>query len=413
MTLGRIAASHVAGLDLIDKLFFNQVLVFCLFGEERVWLKELDADLDRELTDKGITGVHRQVVKHGVLCLMEIELSDSLLLLKEVYPDKLPALPAGIGKQQFQETERYQLEFFQAMVLATMSLSHQSDTQLVIEITNALLEKYHTAPATVRFRLVDRMFAFEFRQAPIDCFTWLAKMGVLDSSKHPGVGLTSRHGPEFLQRLALMCEFDLHRDHNWRTARLNVLISSGLHVVAKDTPQESRDLLLQQEIKRMEVLSKPELNHGMPGINLGELEKPANVQRFFTSLNTYALRFRFFQGSLASWTGMLCGGVVEILHRLQDRKIPIYADEFNEGSLTQCICEDMSARGFEITARTIYERHRDFKETILAMTTTYYRMLLFQGVAPPPNIIDMTHHGLALHFDLFKPKPRRPPRRRA
>ncbi len=411
--MGRIAASHVAGLDLIDKLFFNQVLVFCLFEEELVWLKELAADLDRELTGKGITGVHRQVLKHCVLCMMEIELSDSLLRLREAYPDKLPALPEAMSEEGFQETERYTLEFFQGMVLAAASLSHQSDTQLVIEITNALLEKYREAPATVRFRLVDRMFAFEFMPAPIDCFTWLAKMGVLDSSKHPGVGLKSRYQPEFLQRLALMCEFDLHRDHNWRTARLDVLASSGLHVIAKETPQESRDLLLQQEIKRMEVLSKPELNHRIPGVDLGELENPASIQRFFTHLNTYALRFRFFQGSLASWTGMMCGGGVEILHRLQDRKRPIYADEFNEGSLTQLISEGMSARGFEITARTIYERHRDFKETVLAMITTYYQLLLFQGVAPPPNIIDMTHHGLALRFDRFKPKLRRPPRQRA
>ena len=90
--MGRISASQAAGLDLIDKLFFNQILVLRLFTEELVWLKDLDADLDRELTNKGITGIQRQVVRHGVLCMMEVELSESLLLLREDFPDE-PRVP--------------------------------------------------------------------------------------------------------------------------------------------------------------------------------------------------------------------------------------------------------------------------------------------------------------------------------
>lgn len=60
--MARLTPSHVAGLDLIDKLFFNQILVSCRFSEELHWLSELDRDLESEMTGRGLTGLHRQLV---------------------------------------------------------------------------------------------------------------------------------------------------------------------------------------------------------------------------------------------------------------------------------------------------------------------------------------------------------------
>lgn len=407
--MGRISASHAAGLDLIDKLFFNQILVLCLFTEELVWLKDLDADLDRELTHKGITGVQRQVVKHGVLCMMEAELSESLFLLSEVFPNKLPALPDNMTMQQSEELERFDQNFFQATVLAMLSKVHQCDEQVVIKIANALLGKHEKAPATVRYRLVERMFAFEFMFAPIDCFTWLAKMGVLDSNKHPGVALEARYSPEFLQRLALLCELDMQRDYTRRAGRTDGRVSSGLAGRIKYLSEETIKLLHAKESKDMLVNSLPNLKNSLPIVSLAELENPASIQRFFSQLSKYAMRFRVFKGSLASWIGMLCGGYVEVLHR-HDQKRLIFAEDFNKGSLTQNISDGMSARGFGITTRTIYERHRDFKETVLEIVTTYYHMQFSMSVAIPPCMDDLTYHGLIPQFDQLKPKPRRHPR---
>ena len=92
--MGRISPAHVAGLDLVDKLFFNQILVSCVFTEELVWMKELDRDVERALTSAGVAASRRQVVKHVVLCLLEAGLADSLLSLGEAHPGRLPPLPA-------------------------------------------------------------------------------------------------------------------------------------------------------------------------------------------------------------------------------------------------------------------------------------------------------------------------------
>lgn len=414
--MGRISASQAAGLDLIDKLFFNQILVLRLFTEELVWLKDLDADLDRELTNKGITGIQRQVVRHGVLCMMEVELSESLLLLREDFPDEPRVLPDKITMQHYEELERHNLTFFKALVLVVLKKSHQCDTQVVLELSNALLGKYRKAPATVRYRLVERMFSFEFEKAPIDCFTWLAIMNVLDSKKHHGEQLEekTRYSPAFLQRLALLCELDMQRGYVRRAKSPDGSGNLMREERIKSSPEETTKLLLLALYQKYEVVNSiASLKHRIPGVSLTELTATASIQRFFNDLNTYATRLRVFQGTLGSWIGMLCGGYVELLHHtdFKEPKEPIYSDctEFNDGSLTQFISKRMSARGFRIGERAIYEHHRDFKETILKIVTMYYNIELSNNVAIPPDLNDIVYHGLAPHFDKLKlkPKPRR------
>lgn len=408
--MGRISAAHVAGLDLIDKLFFNQILVLCLFTEELVWLKDLDEDIERELTGKGVEGVQRQVVKHGVLCLMESELSESILLFNEAFPGKLPPLPADLPAERLQEAEHYKRRFFSAFVLAMLSKLHGCDQDAALDIAQVLLEKYAPAPATVRYRLVERMFAFNFIAGPIDCFTWLSKMDVLNSAKQSAILLESRHGPDFLPRLALLCELDMQRHHIRRTTGMGGTrgMPSIPQVSAIREPSpKTRKLMLQNFAKAMEVESTPELNNSFPVLGLHELEDPAAIGRFLSRVHAYALRVRVFQGSLASWTGMLCAGLVEVLDGIEDRKKPIFAADFNEGSQTERVADAMARRGYGITPRSIYERHRDFKETVLRAVTTYYRIQLGVDVAAPPDLNDATYEGLAPHIEMLQPAPRR------
>lgn len=408
--MGRISASHTAGLDLLDQLFFNQILVHCLFTQERRWLKNLAEDLDRALTEKGMTGVQRQVVKHGVLCLMEAELSDSLYLLKETYPDKVPALPDDITMEQLEESERYKLNFFEAYVLAVLHKAHACDKDVTFDITNNLLEKYAQAPSTVRYRLMERMFAFEFGAAPIDCFAWLSRMGVLKSVKHPGAALTSCHAPEFLPRLALLCEFNVLRDHLRRQVTLStqtadVSVENIREIV--DISDKTIGLLSENKRRETDVNNMASMKNSFAVIDLAEIENPAKVQTFFAQLHAYTVRFRVFQGSLASWVGMLCGATVEVLQQSQDKKTPIFTGEFNQGTLTEEVYAHMSKRGVEMTPRAIYDRHRDFKETALRAVAIYYKMKLADNVALPPDIKDLTYEAVSWQFERLAPSPRR------
>ena len=408
--MGRISASHTAGLDLLDQLFFNQILVHCLFTQERRWLNNLAEDLDRELTDKGMAGVQRQVVKHGVLCLMEAELSDSLFLLKETYPENVPPLPEDITMEQLEESERYKLNFFEGYVLAILSKAHACDKDVTIDITYNLLEKYAQAPATVRYRLMERMFAFEFIAAPIDCFAWLSRMGVLKSVKHPGAALASCHSPEFLPRLALLCEFNVLRDHIRRQVELGTQAADvSVENIRKIVEISDKTIRLLSENKKKEtdVNNMASTRNSVAIIDLAEIENPAKVNLFFARLHAYTVRFRVFQGSLASWVGMLCGGTVEILQQSQDKKTPIFTGEFNEGTSTQEVYEQMSKRGFEITPRAIYDRHRDFKETALRAVTIYYKMKLFENGALPPDVKDLTYEAVSWQFEYLTPTARR------
>lgn len=371
--MARLTPSHVAGLDLIDKLLFNQILVSCRFSEELHLLNELDRDLESELTGRGLAGLNRQLVKHCVTCLLEADLSDSMLALKEVYPDALPDLPPGLDLGTYRKIEEYQRNFFKAVVLSVLNKTHQCDSMASIQIAGKLVEKYRKAPATFRYRLTDRLFAWNFIAAPVDCFTWLSKMGILKSAKHPGAALTARYDPEFLQRLALLCELDELRSLVRRSAgakgstwavMLDEVSRRGDLTSEAITPLESK------AIKDLLTTSMPHLRSSFPCIQMGRLEHPATVRKFFNDLNNYSVRVRVFQGGLSSWTGMLCAGIVELLDVIYEEKKAIYVADFNDGTLTDRISKGMSSRGFEITARVIYERHRDFKETILKAVDT-------------------------------------------
>lgn len=408
--MARLTPSHVAGLDLIDKLFFNQILVSCRFSEELHWLNELDRDLESELTGRGLTGLHRQLVKHCVTCLLEADLSDSMLLLKEAYPDALPDLPPDLDLETHRIIEEYQRHYFKAVVLAMLSKTRQCDSRASIQISDKLVEKYRKAPATFRYRLTDRLFAWNFIAAPVDCFTWLSKMGILKSTKHPGEALTARYGPEFLQRLVLLCELDELRSFMRRA--VGAKGSNGAVMFDEisrggDLTPEAITSLMSKAMKELQVTSMPHLRNSFPYMHMGRLEHPATARQFFDNLNNYSVRVRVFQGVLSSWAGMLCAGIIEVLDVIYEEKTAIYVADFNDGTLTDRISKGMSSRGFEITARVIYERHRDFKETILKAVDTYYCMKLGENVAYLPHSQDITYDAISMRFSLLKPSPRR------
>lgn len=406
--MARLTPSHIAGLDLIDKLFFNQILVFCCFSEELRWLIELDKDLECELTERGLAGPHRQVVKHSVTSLLEADLSESMLQLKEVYPDVCPDFPSNLDRGICNKVEEHDRFFFKAAFLAVLSKAHQCDSNASVQISGKLVEKYRNAPATFRYRLSDRLFAWNFMAAPVDCFTWLSKMGVLKSSKHPGKFLTERYGPEFLHRLVLLCELDELRSFMRRSSGTKgsngVVMFDEMSRSGNLTP-EAISSLMNKAFKELQVTSMPHLKNSFPCMHLGRLQDSATVQRFFANLNNYSLRVRTFQGGLSSWTGMLCGGIVEVLAGISEENTAIYAAQFNDGTLTDRISKAMSLRGFLITDRAIYERHRDFKETILKAVETYYRMKLGENVAFPPHSPDVTYDALMIGLARLKSSP--------
>lgn len=405
--MGRISSTSVAGLDLIDNLFFNQILVHCFFTAELSWLVELRNEIESELTHKGLEGLQKQLVKHCVLCLLEVELSESLLLSREAFPDRVPPLPADLPLEKYEAVNEYSRQFFQGIVLAALQKAHECDTDSAMEIMCKLVDKYRKAPATFRYRLVDRMFALEFVAAPIDCFVWLFKMNLLKSTKHHPERLVARYGHEFIQRLALLCEFDMLRGYSRRARNHDFKISVDDVSKLRELPEETLDLLNERFRKDTKVNNTTNLKHSFPIINIDELEKQSSVEQFFVKFNDYSLRVRAYRSKLGGWLGMISAGAVEVLIRLNDEKQTIFSPDFNEGTLTNHIRNTMKSRGFTISERVIYEQHRNFKETIFRHIQLYYQTQLAVNVAIPSDLSDMVYDGISPHFELRQPSPRR------
>lgn len=104
------------------------------------------------------------------------------------------------------------------------------------------------------------MFAWNFIAAPVDCFTWLSKMGVLRSAKHPGTALTARYGPEFLQRLALLCELDELRSFIRRSTAAkgsNGAVMFDEISRGSDLTPEAITSLMNKAMKELQVTTMP------------------------------------------------------------------------------------------------------------------------------------------------------------
>jgi hypothetical protein len=77
--MGRITPQQIATLDILDWLYFNQILVFSVYSQnDQRWLKRIVDLVGDSVTKVGATGLKAEYLKHYVLCLLEIFLADDM-----------------------------------------------------------------------------------------------------------------------------------------------------------------------------------------------------------------------------------------------------------------------------------------------------------------------------------------------
>jgi hypothetical protein len=401
--MGRITAQQTAALDVLDWLYFNHVLVLCVAGDDDLtWFKQFIDQVDERVRQAGLAGSQAECMKHYVLCFMEILLADPIeKLVENNFIAPIP-MPPGLDADKFREHNEFKQRYFLAMVLAVGETAHHESLGAALDIATELLDDFRDAPATVRHRLAERCLAFQFLHAPFDFFTWVAELEVIHCNKFQAKR-TSFVPDNVIVRIVLLCEFESIRRSVTSEQSDIASVRALLEGLASSLSVKARKLLLRDKHHYETQFYTQPSSRRMHIFDLDKLRDPDYVRQFLEGFNNVFHRNRLWQGSQASWLGML-GAALVALHKAHvSPELPIYMyvspyeDKGKDRKEQDCTADRIALflrqRGFTIHARTLYDRHCHFTGDLSARVLCYYNALRLAGAAPPADSPDMFYNS--------------------
>lgn len=400
----RTTATKAAGIDLLDRLYCNQILVHLVFGlEERDWLRRLATRVRVAVAEKGVTGLQAERLKHWTLCLLEIFLADELYDLAKRVPFDLPPLPAGLSSKMDADVNAYKRDFFAGIAVAVSESRLAPEYENVaLEIASGLKEKFRSAPSAVRHRLVERVLAIEFPDAPIYVFAWLAEMGVVPSAKFRKERSTVPLPDVVAVRAASICEFEMLRSYvagSMRLGRHNRGWAEALLTqMGKPLSNQAKDRLLSvmQAAERRQIL--PALKNSFAVLIESRWRDEDYMASFFANCHSMApyIRTAFQKQSTALTDIAAAMMMIKVRKMTADSHKALYTVEAEDGKEPASIAHDVSTElcksGFQLNARTIYRHYSENLQIHVANLSGYFKMLKRFDTALPAEYEDIYHY---------------------
>lgn len=393
--MGRITTKQIAALDVLDWLYFNQILVFSAYSEkDQEWLTQIVKCVNESIARVGMTGLKKECLKHYVLCHLEIFLSD------DDFIDKYKAkgictnieLPTGTDKDTSYKLQEHNKNFFGAYLLAVSKLFHGAFLSTAFEIASDLQERFFDAPASVRYRLVERCLAYEFKNSSLDFFTWMLELKIIKCSKYKQNNRSTFPSDQVITRVGLLCEFEILRGLMIRNSgspesAANIMYKNK----DKDCPNDIAKQLNYDNYKFNELNISLEKKKTNIMFNIDKRWESEDITDFFIQVSIYCHRPRIWQGTLASWPGTLGGFIVEM--QKSHTKKAIYIESNNDVTITNDVSTFFHEKGFSISGRTLYERHKHFIKKIKNKILLYYITLNQVNAVPPAAEVDAPYYS--------------------
>lgn len=392
--MGRIPSCQSAAVDVLDRLLFNQILVFCVYDDsERDWLARIVAGVASAVDATGTTGLRAQCLMHCVLCLMEVQLSedlDEIRLPGMVFPER----PEGVSEDQSRRIQEYNRSYFQAYVIAMSKMVHGDAMAPAHEIATDLAPAFRHAPASVRYRLAERCLVYAFPQAPLDGLSWLVKSDVIRSDKQMTAKLPELPSQPVFARIGLLCEFDMIRNYIGRVAGAPNIAAIALNHNATKLSEATNKVLLRMQYGIEELARLESLSNSVPTFDTGKLHDPAYLRGFYERVSRFCPHMRIAKGTLGKWVGALGAVMVEIDRFLHRTDKPVYVEADNSNTITSDVAIALKHRGFTVGGRTLYARHSEFSGNLFSQVRTYRQILETSGAAIPAHFCDLFYYSI-------------------
>lgn len=350
--MARTAPFQSVALDIVDWMFFNQLLVPGIPSDrERQWLQDLVGELRKAVRETGAIGAEAERLKHAALCLLEIRLGEARE--KANYTASM-ALPDGLTHKMLLDAAHHASNVFQGMVLALCGKTDGIDAATVIGISDRLLGKFGRSSALVGHRLTERALLMEYPCAARDFFLCMAGIGIISSKKcDPEKGLSGTNVMS-VARIAMLCELETIR--HWMMGSTSLKVSDEVLMrESEELPGKAVEALLD----RLSFYRR--LTHGkdtgLLALLPGTLESREKAAAFLLGFGRRWKRSRMIDRTLGGWIGMLGAGMVRARKRDMPEK-PIYVESHNAGSITDLISKELRTLGCTVSARTVYEGHQ-------------------------------------------------------
>jgi len=396
--MARTLASKAAGIDLLDRLYCNQIFVYLVLGpEERGWLQSLAKRVQAAIAERGAIGLRAERLQHWALCMLEIFLADELEDLAKRIPFDAPPLPVGLTPKIAADVHAHRRKYFAAFALTVSNcLESSEDEYVALEVASELTDEFRSAPPAVRHRLVERVLAIEFPDAPIDVFAWLADMGVVPSAKfREGTAAALRLGAVAV-RAASICEFETLRSYIAGGMRLGhggrgwaeVLLAQSEHKLSNEV--KDRLLAVMQAEERRH--NSTALSNRSVVLTDSRWMDKEYISSFLTSCHSMAPYIRAALQKQSTALSNIAAAMISMRKANGDSGKALYAEEGAQDTIAHDISADLRQRGFKVNARSIYRHFCESHRAHVANRRGYFALLQRLDIALPAEYGDMFHY---------------------
>lgn len=412
--MARIKKAQKAGLDFLDHMFFNELVVHRgMNAEEQQQLETLIARVT-QITESKYSDHEAEIIKHLVYCFLEITLINTFCEWEK--PKYIEIQHLDFSEEKIEAINQHICNFQMAFMLALTEMSTEFEASYALEVFEVVKDEFVDFSAIVRRDLGWRCFVYEFKDASLNSYCWLTVSGILPVTKNNPDRISSNFNAEFMARLTLMANYEMITNHLKVTFSNINSASVVLNHWKSDLKEVTIDRLLDVQ-KVFNQLSTKSSLRSIPLINLCDLNNKIRVQHFFEQWGKRKARLRMHPGTLASWLGFLGAGLVEIqLVRephpdtqeeikngaesveIYDFKIPAIFNAYNNrDTITEVVKQKLLGHGLQINSDTLYRKHAKMKKTTLRLLDIYCKMTRDSGVVMPAIFDDIFYISLFIN----------------
>lgn len=390
----RVNAHERGGLFLLDLLYRNNLVVHCSFTpQEQQILAKIAHRFRLEVEGAGFSGLEAERLIHCGLCMVEVFAADDGEVILNHH--QFGGLPAGMTREQFIDAKKSLKNImggvsmgFAGIRIPSAKRIFEALMDLALDLADALKED----AADIRLRLTERVFAAEFPDAPINVFSWLSALRVIE----PGAGKFSRPADasafayeDQAFRAALLVEFESVRKWLWGVSSHKETIK-GLYSKLVTTRDESTiEAMSKWEDAVGERVHLPKLKNKIVHINHAKwgLREQGSVRNTIARFPELAPGYQGFLTKKSTALTDIAGAMIRT-HPWSEEQIGLGKFSHTSESKAELVQEELAKRGFTVGARTIHIHNEECVQKHVDLLDEYTMMIRIFPFVPSAETED-------------------------
>lgn len=236
-------------------------------------------------------------------------------------------------------------------------------------------------PMDIRYRFATRYYLFNNRHAAISFYRELLDMGILTSNKYRNKKTTTNEKEYATLRISLLIEFEvfistLAFDLKIKNKNKRVDISKQKSITNK--PFIGIDYYERSIEEYYSEKSNTKKNQ-LISFNAKAYDSKNEMEKLLINKSKLLESYPFFSGGQGKLISTLGSIMLEKERRILRNKNAIYCESKNKGTISDIVSTFLQKNGLNISAKSIYLRHKDIKQNEFKKIEYYSHPLVHQG----------------------------------